>query len=397
VVKKSSCRVTVAFFLFFFLTTGTVSYSEGADSSLSGRLDSSFNVLSSHPGDANGDSALGLVYGDVSLTAGTKDVKSEFRVNLINYPVPTAILDRAWVKFRFSEVRGTMGLGRLGWGPGFVYVPGDLMFDSTSLSVNFDSDELRSSANWLGDAYLSLGEEAFAEAMVLSPAPQTIATNGVGSPFPGPASQVAGGIRVSASPGGVTLEGAAAVDGADSLCKIAVSTQFHALADWYSTVREDLPTNPGSNYTVGEGMSLGLGAFGLFDLGEGYGLSTRQEALLRPWHHWVPLDLRTLGSGTSLGVDPDSPPGSAGVGEPYALYTYHEVNLTMPENYILTFRALLSPVDASGLGIVQLSWAPLQELSLYVRGSSQFGTDSATYQWNSLGSIELGAGAVVVW
>jgi hypothetical protein len=263
---------------------------------LTGRLDSSWTWVQ----DGGAGDAVGLVTGRVGLTAGTSAVKSELRVDVANLPAPSLALNRAWVKFRFPGLRVTTGLGRVAWGPGFVYVPGDLLFDSTSPSVNFASDELRSSGTWLADAWLSLGDEAFVEAGALKDA---------------------AALRLSVAPGGVTLEAAAAWNRPLNKATAALSTQFHWGLDWYATLRED--------------ASGSAGAFGLWDLGEGFSLTSRHEALLRPTN--------TLAT----------------------LRTYHEATLASDAGWSLTGRALYAAEADPWTILGEGRWNPLQNLSLY--------------------------------
>ena len=266
---------------------------------LSGRLDSSWTWLEGGvPGSGDG---LGLVTGRAALVAGTAAVKSEVRLDVTNLPIPKLDLNRAWIKFRFPGIRVTTGLGRVAWGPGFVYVPGDLLFDSTASDVNFVADELRSSGTWLADLWWSLGEEAFAEAAALK---DTAA------------------LRLSASPGGVTLEASAAWNQTAKKAKAALSTQFHLGLDWYATVRED--------------ASGSAGAFGLWDLGEGFSLTSRHETLLR--------SSETLAS----------------------IRTYHDVSLASAGGWSLTGRTLFAATDTQPwTALAEARWNPLQNLSLY--------------------------------
>jgi len=266
---------------------------------LSGRLDSTWTWVEG--GVPGGGDALGLVTGRAGLTAGTSTVKSEVRVDLANLPTPSVSLNRAWVKFRFPGVRVTTGLGRVAWGPGFVYVPGDLLFDSTTSAVNFAADELRSSGTWLADAWLALDEEAFTEVAALKDA---------------------AAFRVSAAPAGITLEAAGAWNQAQKKATGAVSTQFHLGLDWYATLRED--------------ASGSVGAFGLWDLGEGFGLTSRHEALLRP--------IDTVAS----------------------LRTYHDLSLTSQAGWSAGGRALYAASDSTPWTVLgEARWSPLQNLTLF--------------------------------
>ena len=276
-----------------------------------GRLDSSYSwVADPLP---NGSHTLGTVKGWTGLTAGTKDVKSEVRLGFSNLPQPQVDLTRAWAKFRFPGVRFTTGLGRLAWGPGFVYVPGDLLFDSTSTDVDWGSEELRTSGAWLADVWASLGDEAFAEAAVVG---QSV------------------GARVSAAPGGVTIEAAGAWDNPHQKAKAALSTQFHAALDWYSTLRWD------SGGELGQ-FSGSLGTFGVWTLVESTTLSTRHEVLV---------------SAPDFGRQWKS---------------YHDLTLAFEGGWSLTGRLLGTKAMDPWLGSAEVRWGPLQNLSLYASTALQ--------------------------
>lgn len=269
---------------------------------LSGRLDSAWVLYEGQ--------SVGLATGWAGVTGGTKDVKSEVRLGVVNQPTPAVVLDRAWVKFRVPGVRIATGLGRIGWGPGLVLVPGDLLFDSVSTPVNWQADDVRDASVWLGDLWAALGEEAFVEAQ---------------------AQQNSAGVRVSAAPGGVTLEAATAWDRTARVAKAAVSAQFHVGLDWYLTVRQDLPADqPVSS----DSSSGGGGAFGLWDLGEGWALTSRHEG-------WV-----------------------ARPGDRWTAKVYDDL-IGAFENWTLAARSMAAFAPDSWTPSAEVRWAPLQNLSVY--------------------------------
>lgn len=389
----------VFFALFLSLRAGFGLYAQESSARLTGGLDSSLNVIldPSQQDILSSTTTLGLILGKLGLTAGGREVKTELRLTLTNHPKPEIDLERAWIKFRFPGWRGTLGWGRLGWGPGVVYAPGDLLFDSTSLSLDFAGEEWRSNGAWLADGYWGWGEEAFAEALIRVPALRVDTVGGAGFPQPSLASAFAGGWRISAVIEKLGWEAAYAADGENRLHKAALSVQFPAGLDWYLSARQDLSFEGGTVSQWLRGLSFGFGGFGIGELGDGLGFSTRHEALLRPWHHWQSVDLRTLGTVSKPRWDSDSPLGTSGAGLPYAVYSYHDFSLVLPDHWSLSYRLLLSPVDPSTLVIGELAWAPLQGLRLYLRTLVQWGSESATYIWNRPGAIVLTAGALSTW
>lgn len=285
---------------------------------LTGRLESSLTWFQDEP---TGAQTLGAVGGWAGLTGGTRDVKSELRLGYTNLPSPTLSLQRAWTKFRFPGMRFTTGLGRLAWGPGFVLVPGDLLFDNVGTQLDFGGDELRAEGTWLGDAWFSLGDEAFLEAGVL---------------------QDAAGLRASAAPGGITFEAAVASDRASETVKAAVSSQFHAGVDWYATLRQDWSTREALR-DPWERSVVGAGAFGLFSLGEEVSLTTRHEVLVQARDWWG------------------------------AWRSYHDASVAW-DRWSVTGRVIVdrNPVStASWSPTAEVRWAPLQNLGLSLSASLQ--------------------------
>lgn len=275
---------------------------------LSGRIDTSWNWTGA--GSPGQGQTLGLVTGSAGLTAGTREVKTDLRLGLTNLPGPAVSLDRAWVKFRLPGVRFTGGLGRLAWGPGFVLVPGDLLFDAVGTGLDWQADELRSEPAWVADAWLSLGEEAFAEAAFRTGA---------------------GGLRLSAAPFGVTLEAAGVWDRNSEVFKAAASTQFHLGLDWYATLRADAPETGGEST-----LTSSAGAFGLWDLAGWGTLSTRHEALVPsagPWDR---------------------------------LRTYHDAFLTFDGVWTIGSRVLWDAGTACLVPQTELRWTGIQSLRLYL-------------------------------
>lgn len=279
---------------------------------LTGRLESSLTWF--HDELPDGGQSLGAVEGWAGLSGGTRDVKSELRLGYANLPTPALSLQRAWTKFRFPGMRFTTGLGRLAWGPGFVLVPGDLLFDNVGTELDFGGDELRVEGAWLGDAWFALGDEAFLEAGVL---------------------QDAVGLRASAAPGGVTLEAAGAWDRTNDLVKAAVSSQFHAGVDWYATLRQDWSTREAPRDPWDRSVA-GAGAFGLFSLGQDVSLTTRHEALVRARDWWG------------------------------AWHSYHDASVAW-DHWTVTGRVVVDrtpAADAAWSPTAEVRWAPLQNLGL---------------------------------
>jgi len=284
---------------------GALGPAAGADevpAALSGRLDTLGVWSFEAPGRLTGQAS-----GWAGLTAGTASVKTELRLSLANLPEPSVGLARAWLKFRQPGWRVTAGQGRIGWGPGFVFAAGDLLNDASASPADWTADELRSDPAWLADGWLSLGDEAFAEATVRT---------------------TSGGLRLSAAPFGVTLEASGLWDQALRRGSGALSVQGPLLGlDWYATGRADVPVE------ASPAGQASAGLFGLTSAAEGWTLSTRHEALAgtdRPRETWR---------------------------------TYHDLTFGF-DGWSLTGRGLSGPAWSSWALSADLSWAALQGLTL---------------------------------
>lgn len=354
----------------------------GAPAGLGGRLDLNFAALSPDPAPTEGAApgswsvaALGSGRLGLGLGLGTKAVKPELRLSWTTWPDTAFTLDRAWVKFRFPGLRGTLGLGRIGWGPALVLNPADLLFDSTSLMSSLAGDELRSAGKWLADCWIALGDESFVEALAVVPDPQLIGPTGFQVAVPAEISHLAGGLRASGGSGALSSEFATVLDGQAGVLRTAVSVQFHAGLDWYLSGKLTVPATAGIAVADDDFLQAGAGGFGVFDLGEGLGLSTRHEVLVRPRLDWT----RKSASGN------------------WALVTYHDLGLTLPDSWSATLRCLLSPLEPSALLAAELGWAPLQGLRFRLGAAFRLGGAGTTWAWKGPGAAGVSIGASTTW
>jgi hypothetical protein len=357
---------------------------------ISGRLDTGLGILSAAAGAGDRSwSALGQAGGRLSVGTDGRAVKPELRLGIATWPEPALSLDRAWVKFRFPGLRGTLGLGKLGWGPGLVLVPGDLLFDSTSPAASLGSDETRPGSAWLGDLWLALGDESFIEALVLSPAAQNQTRAGAGGQtvivsLPGSLGRLAGGLRLVLGGESLGLELAWAADGRRECQLAALSGQFHLGVDWYLTVREALPFTLPAGWNATGDLDLGAGAFGLFDLGGGISLASRHELLARPGRSWS-------------SVESAHAPAASADNAQAACLAYHDLAFGLPARLGAAVRVFWAPAEPSALVMGEFSWAPLQSLRLYLTASARTGAAGATWQGDAGGAFSLGLGAACTW
>lgn len=359
------------------------------DLTFSGRLDAMAAVLSPEFADTPGAGTLpdadqvtgpGMASGWVGLQTGGKEARAEMRLGFATWPETAADLTRAWVKFRLPGFRGTMGLGHIAWGPGFVFSAGDLLHDSTDLSVDFTSEDLRGGSEFLADLWWSLDDLSFLEVQVQSPAALSFSSMGTAVRVPSSLYDASAGLRLSLDSGSFLLEPALAWDGPDNLCKASLSAQFHALADWQLSLRWDQP----ADFTICADPldHLGATAGGLLtaDTGEWGTFSSRHEALWLPGNPW---DL----SGSPR------PLGWTGEGLEGPLYSFHDLAWSPDRSWSFTLRGMASWADLSGLLMLQADFRGLQSLDLWLAGSVLLGQGSDTFATGRQGWLALRGGA----
>jgi hypothetical protein len=130
--------------------------------------------------------SAGLATAELDLEAlGNRDVRSRFQLRstlLENAPAATAsnptaatviTVPRAEIRWRMdagaSTVRFTVGRTRLTWGDGQLYNAGDVINGVRPSNTDLTATTLRDETQWLTVAYLPLGRFSFLEAVALFP------------------------------------------------------------------------------------------------------------------------------------------------------------------------------------------------------------------------------------
>jgi hypothetical protein len=123
----------------------------------------------------------GIGSADLTIkSTGNRDVKGELSLIYVPMEAVTAagtppanvsavILDKASIKVQFPSLRLTMGKTRIGWGEGYVFNSGDVLYGSLSPSVDLTADSARNETAWLTLIRWSPGR-TYVEAIAMAPA-----------------------------------------------------------------------------------------------------------------------------------------------------------------------------------------------------------------------------------
>jgi hypothetical protein len=305
-------------------------------------------------------------------------------------------LPRAYVKVRLPWFRLTLGKTRVSWGDGLLFNAGDVVFGSMSLLAGGLSESvLRDETTWLAAVYVPLGPFSFLEGVLLPYAPEPA----LGNPFglieaaglttdlsallaPVAPEELAGGVRGVFRLGEVKVETGYFGSGRAGEHRPYVSLQGHLGVDWNLAAAFNIPTVSPDWERWAEWLDLSAGAFFLQSLPGGRLLSLRLEAAVFPGMRWreaegaqaIPLnDSEALEAG-------DLPPE-------YGLYLFPEVLFSPTDTLSLQARSLISPLDASALFLVGVSWNVYQGLSLFSYLSAMAGDADDLYAWEQDGSM----------
>jgi hypothetical protein len=267
-----------------------------------------------------------------------------------------------------------------------VFNAGDVLFGSLDpLAGGLDAAALRGETAWLASAYLPLGDFSFLEAAVL---PFGVpATPGLGSEpavllAPRPFGELAGGagLRGVFKAGGLKLESGWCADWSARAQRPYLSLQGHLLADWNLSAALAIPFDGPQARDIGKWLAVTAGLFHLARFGGDRSLTLRLEGVLRPGAAWS----EATGSQALPADDPEAPT--------YGLVLFPEAALSLSATLSLELRALLSPVDGSGLAFLGTAWSPLQGLTLSAYLTSMAGDANDLYAWDRFGpALTLGA------
>jgi hypothetical protein len=303
-----------------------------------------------------------LLEADVSLTPGGN-------------PDFTLSLPRAYVKVRFPWFRLTAGKTRLSWGSGFLFDAGDAIFGHLPMISDLSAADLRDRTAWLVSPYVAMGDFSFIEGVFLPFMPVLPSPVPVAAPPLVSIESVSAGARAVLGLPGFTLEAGYLYDGERNLHKPFLSLQGSLYFELYGAVGISIPDDAASWDDMKDSLELSCGLFRTFDLEDWGNLSVRAEAGFVPMGEWEE-------------ADGGLPPASLG----YGASAFLEVAYSPLDTVSLSVRSILSPVDASGVGMLTVSWIIYQGLTLSGNVFLMFGDTDDVYGWDRDGDIGVTAG-----
>jgi hypothetical protein len=302
----------------------------------------------------------------VVKSTGNKNVKGELSLEYI--PVETTeetltltSLDKASLKVQFPSLRITMGKTRIGWGEGFVFNSGDVLYGSLDPSVDLTSDEVRSDTALLTLIRYSRGR-SYAETILM---PASLETDDYVTYTQPDITATSAGGRVVTALGGADLElgylckGQEKSEGDMTGHRPYLSFHGYGKVDWYGSASlaipfEEADWEENTNGTV----NISTGAYRQFGLGYNGTISFRLETLLYPWGEWA----------------------EQSQADSYALYLYPEISIDTGRNLTLPLLAILSPVDQSGQISLSADWNVYQGFSFQGYLVGEIGGGNDTFQ-----------------
>ena len=341
-----------------------------------------FSFKSTGNKNVKADLAISIAFPEANLVLSTEPAAAALSLPMLS-------IDRAFVKSRFPHFRLTAGKTRLGWGDGFVFNSGDVIFGSTDTAVDLTAAEVRTDTRWLTSLNIPLGRFSFIEGLVMPQQADTAA-----GLFTGRLDEASAGGRLYSKLGGIKIEGGYFFDQSETggsgdilpLHKPYLGFQGNLFADWYLSSAVSLPAGSSTSLrdSAEDSLNISGGLFYLHQLNSISTLTFRIEGLYRPFQSWTEVN-RTPGD--------DEPV--------YALMLYPEIGFTPADTLSLTARAIWSPVDSSAIITAGAGWNVFEGFDLSLYALFNAGDPDDNFPWNKApelweSGIDVMDGAAIV-
>lgn len=309
-------------------------------------------------------------------STGNRNVRADLAGDIL-YPdssgIPGFILQKAYIKAKFPIFRLTLGKTRLGWGDGFVFNSGDVIFGSTSPYVNLTGSEIRTDTTWLTSVNYPLGRFSFIEGLVVVPGADASGMMQI--------EDSGAGLRLYTKAGGIKIETGYYFDGTDkslyditytnitetldinALHRPYVSLQGNIGPDWYLNSSVAVPAFNSSiiESIVKDTFNISMGFFHMMEIGYNNSLSFRLESVILPYLNWK------------------EDQGAAGS---YAVLVYPEISFGMGSTVSLSLRSIVSPIDLSAQITSGFSWNIFEGYNLLAYTTINAGDRDDTFSWD---------------
>jgi hypothetical protein len=309
-------------------------------------------------------------------STGNRNVRADLAGDIL-YPdssgIPGFILQKAYIKAKFPIFRLTLGKTRLGWGDGFVFNSGDVIFGSTSPYVNLTGSEIRTDTTWLTSINYPLGRFSFIEGLIVAP---EITASGMGQ-----IENSGVGFRIYTKAGGIKIEAGYYFDGTEissydlnytntteyltinALHRPYLSLQGNIGPDWYFNSSVAVPASNGTilESIIKDTFNISLGLFHMMEVGYDNSLSFRLESVILPYLNWSE---------------------NAGEAGSYAILIYPEISLGLGSTVNLSLRSIISPIDLSAQITSGISWNVFEGFNILAYTTLNAGDGDDTFSWN---------------
>jgi hypothetical protein len=345
-----------------------------------------------------GDTWIGVGAGKASYSleqTGNRNVRSQFEFSAQFIPTAAGLpeasfaVERAFAKFRFSDMRGTAGKAPYSWGEGLIFNVADIIF-SRGTGTNLMQSEFEDRTTWLTGLSWYLGPFSFLEVLLIPAALGVLTDESTGEitgySLPAVEDGRAGlrwvtklwDIKAEA---GYLFDGSDGVEADDEEAAQAIlsgeSTAFQRGAyyhrpylglqgnlgiDWHLSASLELPDRGKIAANIEEGLLISSGIYSLIPVGYDDSIGFRIESLIHPAGTWE----EEHGAGAT----------------DYGLYGYGEVGYDFGSGVSLALRSLVNPIDLSTRVSPGLSWNIFQGFTLLGYATLQTGESGDTYPWD---------------
>lgn len=259
-------------------------------------------------------------------------------------PTPITSVDdviyKAYLRARFPSFRLTAGKTRLSWGDGILFNAADILYGSSSVSVDLTQAELRSKTDWMVSVNYPLGFFSFAEAVFLPSMTGEVQDMGVGG-------------RFYTNMGETKVEGGYLTkEESGRVHKLYTSLQGNIGSDWYLASSITIDQSKPSASDIQKSWLISGGLFHMQYLSGERNLSLRLEMLSRPFGTWK-FESQSEAS--------------------CALLLYPEVVYSPTSTLSFSLRAILSPLDLSTMLSAGASWSVFEGFALIANIAAPFG------------------------
>jgi hypothetical protein len=294
------------------------------------------------------------------IAAGNDNVKGELELEGDGSNDPTFSVKRAYIKVRFPAFRMAIGKTRVSWGDGFFFNAGDVIFGSLSLTSSLLENVLRDTTDFMAEAYVPFDKFSFLEALVL-PNPVWKPTG----PLPVEVSHMSYGGRIVGRLFDTKLEAGYLYNGNDATNHPYVSFQGNLALDWNLSASCSIPIDAPDFENWETTIAITTGLFYMTTLPDSGSISFRLESAIRPYGAWA--------ESTST----------------YGIYFYPEISYAQSDTLSYLLRALISPVDGSGVVFGGAYWNIYQGFTIGFLTSVMFGDENDTFGWGKPGDLSF--------